>query len=335
MRDVVALTEELVEIPSVSGDESAVVERVSDLLASTGWTVRRQEVTPGRDNLWASRGRGHVTLSTHLDTVPPHLPFRHEGDRLYGRGTCDAKGIAAAMICAAERLVAEGEDRVDLLFVVGEEAGSDGARAANELPATSFAIINGEPTEGVLATNSKGSLRVLVETSGTAGHSAYPERGESAIDTMVSLLAELVSVDFPTDPEAGDTTVNVGTIRGGVAANVLAEQCTAELLIRLVGDSEVVKRSLDEWAGGRATLRYGAAVPPARFHTLPGFDIGPVSFTTDAPLLDRWGDAVLLFGPGSIHQAHRPEEYVGVEELRESVDTYARLVRALLDERGL
>ena len=330
MRDVVSLAEELVAIPSVSGEEGAVVDHVKNLLVSTGWTVRRQEVTPGRDNIWASRGHGEVTLSTHLDTVPPFIPPRLEGDRLYGRGSCDAKGAAAAMICVAERLAEEGEDRVDLLFVVGEESGSDGARAANELPATSSALINGEPTEGYLASGAKGSLRAVVKTHGTAGHSAYPDRGHSAIDAMVVLLSDLGAVGLPVDPELGETTINVGTIAGGSAANVIPAECRAELLIRLVGEDGPVRAALDAWAHGRAAVHCSAHVPATRFHTLDGFEIGPVSFTTDAPLLDRWGQA-LLYGPGSIHFAHRPDEHIDIRELRESVNTYERLVRSLLD----
>jgi acetylornithine deacetylase len=330
MRDVVSLAEELVAIPSVSGEEGAVVDHVSNLLASAGWTVRRQEVTPRRDNVWASRGRGEVTLSTHLDTVAPFFPPRQEGDRLYGRGSCDAKGLAAAMICAAERLAEGGEDRVDLLFVVGEEAGSDGATAANELPATSSAFVNGEPTEGHLASSAKGSLRAVVETHGIAGHSAYLDRGRSAIDAMVALLSDLGAIGLPVDPELGETTINVGTIAGGSAANVIAAKCRAELLVRLVGEDAPVRAALDAWADGRAAVHYGVHVPTTRFRTLDGFEIGPVSFTTDAPLLDRWGQA-LLYGPGSIHYAHRPDEHIGIGDLRASVNTYERLVRSLLD----
>jgi len=329
MLDVVSLTEELVAIPSVSGDEAAVVDHVSELLGTLGWTVQRQEVAPGRDNLWATRAGHGVTLSTHLDTVPPFIPPRIEGDRLYGRGSCDAKDIAAAMICAAERLAAEGEDRVDLLFVVGEEAGSDGAMAANHLPATSSALINGEPTEGRLASGAKGSMRALVETEGEAAHSAYPERGRSAIDAMVGLLSSLNDLALPVDPDLGATTVNVGTIEGGSAANVIPAECRAELLVRLVGEDAPVREALDAWAKGRASVHYSALVPATRFRTVDGFEIAPVSFTTDAPLLDRWGQA-LLFGPGSIHHAHRPDEHIDLTELRDSVNTYERLVRSLL-----
>jgi acetylornithine deacetylase len=330
MLDVVDLTEELVAIPSVSGNEAEVVEYVKGLLESRGWSVQCQEVAPGRENVWASRGSGVVTLSTHLDTVGPFIAPSRKYGRLYGRGTCDAKGIAASMICAAQRLADVGEERIDLLFVVGEEAGSDGAMAANELPSTSSALINGEPTEGRLASGAKGSLRVLVRTEGKAAHSAYPDEGDSAITAMVGLLSELDHLSWPTDHDIGETTVNIGRIIGGEAANIVPAQCEAELLVRLVGEPGPVQRILDHWAEGRASLLYGAQVPTTRFRTVPGFDIEAVSFTTDAPLLSNWGEA-LLFGPGSIHYAHGVDEHIEIDELRQSVTTYERLVLSLLE----
>jgi len=306
-----------------------MMDHVADLLASRGWTVRRQEVTPGRANVWATRGAGAVTLSTHLDTVGPFIAPTFDDGKLWGRGSCDAKGIAASMICAAERLVADGEERVDLLFVVGEEKGSDGAFAANDLPATSRALINGEPTEGKLASGSKGSLRVRVRTDGIAAHSAYPEEGRSAIQAMVALLAELNDVALPSDPVLGQTTINVGLIEGGEAANIIPARCEAELMIRLVGDRAPVERALETWADGRATLDYGASVPATHFVTVPGFETETVSYTTDAPLLGNWGRP-LLFGPGSIRHAHGVDEHVVVDDLRAAVDTYEQLVRSLL-----
>ncbi|MEO7965033.1 MAG: M20/M25/M40 family metallo-hydrolase, partial [Gemmatimonadaceae bacterium] len=289
-----------------------------------------QEVTPGRGNVWGSRAGGGVTLSTHLDTVPPHVPPRIENDRLYGRGACDAKGIAAAMLAAGDALAAAGEDRVDLLFVVGEEKGSDGARAANRLPATSRFLINGEPTESRLAIGCKGSQRVTLRTRGKEAHSAYPQLGESAITPMLALLPTLQDVKLPTDPRLGDTTVNIGTIRGGTAANIIPGECEVEMMFRLVGDVDVVKHRVEAWVDGRAEITYGSYIPPQFFHTISGFETAAVSYTSDIPLLDRWGTPV-LFGPGSIHVAHTTEEYVDLPELRASVHAYQRLVRALLD----
>jgi acetylornithine deacetylase len=331
MIDVVALAADLLSIDSPTAQESKAVDYVSRWLIARGWNVTVQEVAPGggRGNVWASRAGGGVTLSTHLDTVPPYFPPRLDGERLYGRGSCDAKGIAAAMMAAAEQLAKSGENRVDLLLVVGEEKGSDGARAANRLPATSRYLINGEPTESKLATGAKGSLRVMLRTRGREAHSAYPDLGESAIVPMLGILSELPNVAWPRDPQLGDTTVNIGTIRGGTEANIIPGMCEVELMFRLIGDVNDVKQQLEKWIAGRAQISYGSTIPAMLFHTIDGFEREPVAYTTDIPLLSRWGKP-LLFGPGSIHVAHTPDEYIDVAELRASVDAYMRLARALL-----
>lgn len=329
MTDVVALAAELLAIPSSTYDEGPIVTFVSRRLIARGWNVSLQEVTPGRANIWATRGGGVVTMSTHLDTVPPYFAPRMEQDWLYGRGSCDAKGIAAAMLSAADALVDGGEERFDLLFVIGEEKGSDGARLANQLPATSKYLINGEPTESVLASGAKGSLRVFIRTRGRAAHSAYPELGKSALTPMLSLLPRLNDLKLPTDPILGNTTINVGVLRAGIEANIIPADAEAEMMIRLVGARDVVQRMIEQWAAGVADLEYGSHIPPQRFHTLPGYKTAPVAYTTDIPLLSRWGTP-LLFGPGSIHVAHTPDERISLRELRESVDTYVRLVRTLI-----
>jgi acetylornithine deacetylase len=329
MVDVVALAADLLAIESPSGAEGKAVDFVSRWLVGRGWNVMVQEVTPGRGNVWASRAGGGVTLSTHLDTVPPYVPPRLEGSRLYGRGACDAKGIAAAMLAAADRLADSGEDRVDLLFVVGEEKASDGARAANRLPSTSRFLINGEPTESKLALGAKGSLRVMLRTRGVEAHSAYPQLGTSAIEPMIELLPTLKDVPLPRDDKLGATTVNIGVIRGGTEANIIPGSCEVELMFRLVGDVTVVKKLVEAWVGGRAEISYGSHIPPQNFHTLPGFETAPMAYTSDIPLLDRWGTP-LLFGPGSIHVAHTTDEHIPVAELRAAVDVYERLVRSLL-----
>ncbi|MDP3773437.1 MAG: M20/M25/M40 family metallo-hydrolase [Gemmatimonadales bacterium] len=330
MTDVVALAAELVSLESPTGAEGPAVDFVARWLVSRGWNVTVQEVTDGRGNVWASRAGGGVTFSTHLDTVPPFVRPDLRDDRLYGRGACDAKGIAAAMLVAAERLAARGEDRVDLLFVVGEEHGSDGARAANRLPATSRFLIFGEPTESKLATGARGSLRVTLRTKGRAAHSAYPDLGQSAIVPMLAILQDIQGLPLPTDEILGATTVNVGTIKGGTEANVIPDACEAELMFRLAGDVEQLKRVVEGCVTGRAEIGYGSYTPPApRCHTVPGFATAPVAYATDVPLLDRWGTP-LLFGPGSIHVAHTAEEYIEVRELTESVDAYERLAGILL-----
>jgi acetylornithine deacetylase len=329
MTDVVALAAELLTIDSSTGAESGAVDFVSKWLVSRGWNVTLQEVTRGRANVWASRAGRGVTLSTHLDTVPPYVPPHMDGDHLVGRGACDAKGIAAAMLVAADNLAAAGEERVDLLFVVGEEKGSDGARAANHLAATSSFLVNGEPTESKLASGAKGSQRVTVRTRGRAAHSAYPQLGESAITPLLELLPRVASMQLPTDDVLGKTTVNIGTIRAGTEANIIPAMAEAELMFRLVGDVSEVRKAVEAWAQGKAELEYGSYIPAQHFHTIPGFEVAPVAYTSDIPLLGRWGTP-LLFGPGSIHVAHTPDEFIDVNELRAAVSAYERIVRHLL-----
>lgn len=329
MTDVVALAAELLTIDSSTGAESSVVDFVSKWLVARGWNVTLQEVTRGRANIWASRAGGGVTLSTHLDTVPPYFGPRLEDNRLIGRGACDAKGIAAAMLVAADNLARSGEQRVDLLLVVGEEKGSDGARAANRLKASSRFLVNGEPTESKLASGAKGSLRVTVRTRGRAAHSAYAHLGQSAIKPMLALLPTLDALELPTDPVLGETTVNIGTIRGGTEANIVPAQAEAEMMFRLVGDVEPVRKQIKQWAKGRADIEFGSYIPAQHFHTIPGFEVAPVAYTSDIPLLGKWGTP-LMFGPGSIHVAHTPDEYIDVNELRAAVGAYEQIVRSLL-----
>ena len=331
MNDVVSLAAELLAIQSTTGNETGVVDYVSRWLVARGWNVTLQEVSRGRANVWASRSGSEkgVAFSTHLDTVPPFVPPRLEGTRLYGRGSSDAKGIAAAMMVAADRLVGGGEKRAELLFVVGEEKGSDGARAANTLHARSRFLINGEPTESKLASGAKGSLRAIIRTRGREAHSAYPQLGQSAIEPMLELLPTLRNLPLPSDPLLGQTTVNIGTIRGGTEANVIPAHAEAEIMFRLVSDVEPIKKMVLDWAMGRADVEFGSHIPAQRFATVPGFETGPVAYTSDIPLLSNWGEP-LLFGPGSIHVAHTPDEYIDVDELRASVDTYERIARTLL-----
>ncbi|MGH7603447.1 MAG: M20/M25/M40 family metallo-hydrolase [Gemmatimonadaceae bacterium] len=331
MTDVVSLAAELLTFQSTTGQESGAVDFVSRWLVARGWNVTLQEVSRGRANVWASRsgGGGGVTLSTHLDTVPPFLPPRLEGTRLFGRGSSDAKGIAAAMMVAADRLVTGGEKRVELLFVVGEEKNSDGARAANNLGTKSRFLINGEPTESKLASGAKGSLRATIRTRGREAHSAYPHLGQSAIEPLLELLPTIKKLPLPTDQVLGETTVNIGTIKGGTEANVIPAHAEAEIMFRLVTNVEPIKKMVLDWAKGRAEVEFGSHIPAQRFATVPGFQTGPVAYTSDIPLLSSWGEP-FLFGPGSIHVAHTPDEYIDVDELRASVDSYERLAKTVL-----
>src|SRR5437763_12366971 len=286
MTDVVALAAELLAIDSSTGPKSGATDLVARGSAARGWNVNLQEATRGRATVWAPRGGRGVTLSTHLDTVPPYLPPRLQGDRLTGRGAADAKGIAAAMLSAADRLAKNGEERVDLLFVVGEEKGSDGARTANRLPATSRFLVNGEPTESKLASGAKGSQRVTVRIRGKAAHSAYAHLARSAIEPLLALLPTIPNLSLPADAVLGDTTVNIGTIRGGTEANIVPALCEAELMFRLVGPVEPLREMLVAWARDKAELEGGSYIPAQHFHVIHGFAVAPVASPTDIPLLN-------------------------------------------------
>jgi acetylornithine deacetylase len=290
-------------------------------------------VTEGRDDLLATADENPVvTLSTHLDTVPPYIPPRVESGRLVGRGACDAKGIAAAMICAAERLRDAGVP-VALLFVVGEESCHDGAHAANASPlrpASCRALINGEPTESRLALGTKGAVRMTLRTEGRAAHSAYPALGRSATRELVHLLATLDDLELPGDELLGETTVNIGSLAGGVADNVVAPWAEARLMARTVTSAADVVALVRSWAGARAFVTEGVSVPPVRLGVVPGFETSVVAYATDIPELTRWGRPY-LFGPGSIHVAHTDEEYLEIEELRAAVGSYERLARLAIE----
>lgn len=326
-RDVAAIAVRLMAVDSTSGREGAVVAVAEQMLQQLGWRTSRIPVTPGRDNLLAtSDGEPVVTLSTHLDTVPPFIPPRRDGSRLYGRGACDAKGIAAAMILAAGELRADGIP-VALLFVVGEETTHDGAHAANRIATTSRVLINGEPTENRLALGTKGALRLRVRTRGRAAHSAYPDLGVSAIERLVTLLATLPSLDLPHDDLLGATTVNIGAISGGVADNVIAPAAEARLMARLVGPVDATLERFTRWADGRAEVEVGETVPAVRLSPLDGFDTAIVAYATDVPNLTSWGTPYLL-GPGTIHLAHTDDESVEVAELERAVELYVRLASA-------
>ena len=331
---VAELAIRLMEVESTSGREQAVVTVAEQLLGDRGWRTERIAVGDGRDAILA---RVHdaplVTLSTHLDTVPPYMPPRLEGDTLHGRGACDAKGIAASMILAGERLRARNVP-IALLFVVGEETTHDGAHAANAYPTSSRILINGEPTESTLAVGTKGAMRALVRTTGRAAHSAYPEMGHSATRDLVQLLATLDGVEWPSDPVLGPTTVNIGMLSGGVADNVMAPSAEARLMLRLVTSPEEVWPIVARWVGDRATVEQGITVPPVRLGTLAGFPTSVAAFATDIPALTNWGTPC-LFGPGSIHVAHTAHEHVSVRELAAAVDAYERIALAALEREGL
>ena len=306
------------------------MEWLARYLADREWRVQRIPVTDGRFDVLATAGDAPaVTLSTHIDTVPPYIAPRLDGDTIWGRGACDAKGIAASMICAGEMLRAQKKP-VALLFVVGEEVTHDGAEAANRVPTTSKVLINGEPTESKLALGTKGAMRFTLRTKGQAAHSAYPHLGRSAISELVTLLAEVDTLRLPTDAQLGETTINIGKISGGVADNVMAPSAEAHLMARLVTPSPELEQVLRKWIGNRAELEFGITVELARLGTIPGLETCVAAYATDIPKLGNWGTPY-LFGPGSIHVAHRDDERVSVAELRAAVDAYVRIATGALE----
>jgi acetylornithine deacetylase len=323
---------ELIDIDSTTGQEQAAGQWLASRLAAMGYTVSQQPVSAGRFNVVATLESPVVVLSTHYDCVPPFFPSSIRDDRLYGRGACDAKGILAAQLAAVERLRAAGERRVGLLFVVGEERGSDGADTANAAPIGSQYLINGEPTDSKLALATRGNFRIRLRATGRACHSAAPEHGVSAIDKLIDALVLLRGLPLPSDPEMGTTYYTVGLIEGGVAPNVVSPHASAEAMFRTIGPPEDILaaiRPVESLVAIEEVLR----VPHVKLKSwrdLP-MDTAVFPFTTDVPLLDRWGTP-LLFGPGSFLLAHTAEEHLDLAELDGAIDTYIHLATACLQE---
>jgi acetylornithine deacetylase len=325
----IALTRALVDIDSTTGLEGEAGEFLTDTLQGFGYDVSRQPVSDGRFNVFATLGSPEIVFATHCDGEPPFVPSREENGRLYGRGACDAKGIAIAQIAAAERLRASGQSRLGLLFVVGEERGSDGAKLANSLSPGSKYLINGEPTDNRLARATRGVYRARLRAAGRAAHTSQPELGESAIEKLVSALVRLRDLEWPLDGTLGPTFYTVGLIKGGVAPNVVPPTAEAEIMFRTVGPHEELRERLVADLDHLVEVEDVLIVPPVRLTTLPGFESAVFSFTTDIPFLDAWG-APLLIGPGSISLAHIEDEYVEIAELEAAVDIYAAIAKELL-----
>jgi acetylornithine deacetylase len=329
--DVVALTRQLVDIESTTGNEAALGEFLERHLSALGYETERMQVTGTRFNVWAAPPRvpsPALVFSTHMDTVPPFISSSEDDVNIHGRGSCDAKGIIAAQVFAAEQLRAAGIP-AGLLFVVGEERDSLGAMTANQHAKGSRFLINGEPTENRLAVASKGALRVEVTAAGRMAHSAYPELGDSAIEKLLDALQGLRGMTLPTNPDVGPSTLNIGIIEGGRATNVISDFAKAQLLYRLVAPSEPLRNEIVAAVGNRARVDFILDIPYQRFRTIPGFETMTASFTTDIPKLSNWGEPFLL-GPGSILVAHTDREFISKRELRNAVDMYANLARQLL-----
>jgi len=326
--DIVALTRALVDIDSTTGREAEAGTFLAEYLRGLGFSVTTQPVDSSRFNVLATSGAPELVFSTHFDCVPPFFPSRIEGDRLYGRGSCDAKGILAAQVAAAHGLRRDGETRVGLLFVVGEERGSDGAKKANTAADGCRFLVNGEPTDSRLGLATRGMLRLKLRASGRAAHSSFPELGESAIDKLVDALVALRSIELPSDPVLGRTHYTVGLISGGVAPNVVSPSAEAEVMFRTVSDGVDVRNAVRPLES-RVTIDHVLEAPPVRLTTVPGFEAVAFPYTTDIPFLPAWGEP-LLFGPGSIHVAHTADEFIAIRELQAAVGHFATIARHLL-----
>jgi acetylornithine deacetylase len=336
--DPIRLTHDLVEIESTTYNEGAVGDFLASFLAGRGWIVEKTAVSQPLDS-GSSSPRWNVyagppgqspdlVFSTHLDTVPPYIPFSEDADFMYGRGVSDAKGIIAAQVAAAEALRLEGF-RIGLLFVSGEERDSAGAILANKTPKGSRFLINGEPTDNRLALASKGALRVVLRATGKMAHSAYPELGDSAIHKLVQALHRILAIELPVTEDVGPSTLNIGQIHGGHAPNVIADRAEAHILIRLVSDSAPIRAAVLKAAEGLADVEFALEIPFVRMRAVDGLPTMIAKFTTDIPKLSNWGEPLLL-GPGSIHVAHTPHEKLAKKELREAVELYIKVAKELL-----
>jgi acetylornithine deacetylase len=328
--DPVKLTRRLVDIESISGNEGAVGAELYEELVRLGYTTHKMPVAHERFNVVATLDDlpPQVVFSTHMDTVPPFIPSSEDHANIYGRGSCDAKGIIAAQIASCQRLRKAGA-AVGMLFVVGEERDSLGAKVANENPPGSRFLINGEPTENRIAIASKGAFRVQITARGKMAHSAYPELGESAIEKLLAALERLRAMELPVNPEVGPCTMNIGIIEGGRAPNVIADHARAQLLYRLVGPSGELRRQIITAVDGLAEAEFVLEIPFTKLRTVPGIESMVAKFTTDIPWLSRWGTPVLI-GPGSIHVAHTEREFISKKQLHEAVDLYCTIAKQLL-----
>jgi acetylornithine deacetylase len=340
--DPIQLTLELAQIDSTTYHEGPAGDFLAEFLARRGWAVEktpvRQPAESGsgdpRWNVYAAVAgeTPDLVFSTHIDTVPPYIAPTEDDEFLYGRGVCDAKGIIAAQIAAAEALRAAGF-RIGLLFVSGEERDSAGAKAANEQPKGSRFLINGEPTDNRLALASKGTLRAILRSKGTMAHSAYPELGESAIHKLIEALHRMLALPLEVVEDIGPSTLNVGLIHGGRAPNVIADRAEAQVMVRLVGDSASVREAIVEATAGLAEVDFTLEIPFIRLRAVEGLPTLPTmiaKFTTDIPQLTNWGEPLLL-GPGSIHVAHTPHEKIAKRELLEAVELYIKVAKQLLE----
>jgi acetylornithine deacetylase len=330
LADAFGLTRALVALETPTGSEGPATDLLDGALRRAGYRTVRQPVTPGRDNLLAFREPPALVFSTHVDCVPPYLPLSEDAESIHGRGSCDAKGLAAAMVAAAEQLAAAGERRIGLLFLVGEENGSDGARVAAGLEPRGRFLINGEPTENRLSIGQKGSLRVDLKATGRAAHSAYPDEGQSAVAALLDTIERIRQMPLAHDPLLGPSTLNVGLIEGGVAPNVLAPEASAQILIRTVEPTGPLKAAIQALAAPGVTVAFPVELPSHKAGAPPaGWDTTVVSYASDLPFLASWGEGYQL-GPGTIKVAHTAQEHIRKADLLRGVELYVRLATDLL-----
>ena len=336
--DAIQLTRRLIDIESITYNECTAGQYLAEFLATRNYSVEKMPVEQPHEsrcgnerfNVYASvpGETPDVVFSTHMDTVPPFIPSSEDDENIYGRGACDAKGIIAAQIAAAERLRDKGI-KAALLFVVGEERDSSGAKVANQRPPGSRFLINGEPTDNRIAIASKGALRAEIKAIGKMAHSAYPELGDSAINKIIEALSRVLNIELPATEGIGPSTLNIGLLEGGRAPNVIADNAEAQLLIRLVGPSEETRKAIEEAVKGLATVDFTLEIPFKRMRQLSGLPTMVAAFTTDIPWLSSWGESILL-GPGSIHVAHTPHEKLSKRELAEAIDLYTEVAERLI-----
>ena len=322
------LTRQLVDIESISGNEKNVAVFLGDYLRKLGAEVELEEAEPNRPNVMACWGKPDVVLSTHIDTVPPFFPSREDDEFIHGRGSCDAKGIVSAQVEAAKQLLADGVRDVGLLFLVGEERNNAGAICANKRQPGSRYLINGEPTENIMATGTKGVLRLEFEATGRMAHSAYPHLGESATEKLVEALYLLRDVEMPEDAMLGKTTYNIGVMSGGVAPNVIPGSARAEVMFRIVSPADKLRKAVEQKVRGLVNVKEVLQIPAVRLGTMEGFETAVMAFCTDIPALTNWGTPFLL-GPGSIHVAHTDHEHIAKADLVQAAEIYVKMVKKL------
>lgn len=331
--DVFEITRALIDIESITPNEEKIGDWLYDyvrpLAERFGGKIERIEVEPGRNNVWAWWGTPEVVFSTHMDTVPPFIPSREDDEHIYGRGACDTHGLCAAMLKALEVLLEEGVRDLGILLVIGEEIDGRGAHFANQSPPAGVRyLINGEPTSNKLALGSKGTLRLEIEAKGKAAHSAYPELGDSAVEKLLDNLQSLRQVEWPTHPILGPSTLNIGVLDAGPAANIIPDHASASVVIRVVDDLEALKRIALGALDDRVTATITTETPAIHMEPVEGFETSIVKYTTDIPKLSNWGKPLLL-GPGTIEVAHTLDERVPKKEVADAVGLYARLVKQL------